>query len=111
MMTLRQSLVILLACSFLSTGLATECVKYSKRAPVKAVCGRIFDLTGGSLEGAGLTLTDETGATLFTVKSDAEGHFAFNGVPKGKYTIHGNLGGTNLAWRDIEVVGKPNQKC
>jgi hypothetical protein len=66
-----QCLVIrftLLACSVASH--ADSCVMFHKRAPVRAVCGRIINLAGEKLNNVDLTLTGETGSVLFTTRSD-----------------------------------------
>jgi hypothetical protein len=43
---------------------------FPKRAPVRAVCGRIINLAGEKLNNVDLTLTGETGSVLFTTRSD-----------------------------------------
>ncbi|MGA8271815.1 MAG: carboxypeptidase-like regulatory domain-containing protein [Candidatus Sulfotelmatobacter sp.] len=67
---------------------ADSCVKFHKRAPVKAVCGRVTNPLGEKLSDVELTVTGETDSVLFTTKSDSAGSFRFRLVPKGDYTLH-----------------------
>ena len=57
----------LLECSVASH--ADTCVMFHKRAPVKAVCGRVTNGGGEKLNNVELTLTGETGSVLFTIWS------------------------------------------
>src|SRR6202035_127958 len=83
-----QCLVIgwaLLECSVASH--ADSCVMFHKRAPVRAVCGKIVNELGERPDGVELTLATESGSALFTAKTDKRGRFAFGPTPKGDYTL------------------------
>ncbi len=66
---------------------ADDCVRFHKRAPVKAVCGLLTNAAGVSLTRVDLTFTGETGAALFTASSDNKGRFSFGLIPKGDYLL------------------------
>ena len=66
-----QCLVIgcaLLECSVASH--ADSCVTFHKRAPVRAVWGRVINVAGEKLNNVDLPLTGETGSVLFATRSD-----------------------------------------
>ena len=90
---------------------ADSCVLYHKRAPVKAVCGKIIDVTGERLKDVELTLTDEKGSVVFRTQSDAKGKFSFRSVPKGDYTPHAAAYPYLEAHRDIRVTNADRQRC
>ena len=107
-----QCLVI--GCTLLqcSTALhANTCFKFHKRAPVKAICGRVMDLTGQRLNNAGLSLTGETGSVLYSTTSDGQGYFSFHSIPKGDYTLHVESPGYYVAEREIRVISASEKKC
>ena len=60
--------------SFLALPLCRAQQLFHKRAPMKAVCGRVTNAAGESLTKVDLTLTGETGAVLFTASSENEAH-------------------------------------
>src|SRR4051794_7381003 len=49
--------------------------------------GNIQDQNGGALTAAKLTLTNKANAAELKAKPDAEGHFQFESVPEGDYTL------------------------
>jgi hypothetical protein len=107
-----QCLVIasaLLECSVPSH--ADSCVMFHKRAPVRAVCGRVINIAGERLNSVELTLTGETGSVLFTTRSDAKGSFSFGSIPKGDYTLHAKAPGYHVAQREISVNHTGEEKC
>jgi hypothetical protein len=107
-----QCLVIafaLLACSVVSH--ADSCVMFHKRAPVRAVCGRVINIAGEKLNDVELTLTGETGSVLFTTKSDTKGSFSFGSIPKGNYTLHAKAPSYRVAEREIRVTKADEKKC
>jgi hypothetical protein len=107
-----QCLVIgcaLLECSVASH--ADSCVMFHKRAPLRAVCGRVINIAGDKLSNVEVNLTGETGAVLFTTRSDTRGPFSFGSIPKGDYTLHAKAPGYRVAEREIRVTNTREQKC
>jgi hypothetical protein len=107
-----QCLVIgcaLLECSVASH--ADSCVMFHKRAPLRAVCGRVINIAGDKLSNVEVNLTGETGAVLFTTRSDTRGSFSFGSIPKGDYTLHAKAPGYRVAEREIRVTNTGEQKC
>lgn len=91
---------------------ADDCVRFHKRAPVKAVCGRVTNAAGESLTRVDLTLTGETGAALFTASSDNKGRFSFGPIPKGDYLLRakGPVGYSEVQ-REIRVTRNNKNRC
>jgi hypothetical protein len=91
---------------------ADECVKFHKRAPVKAVCGRVINAAGENLNRVDLTLTGEKGDVLFTATSDNEGRFSFGSIPKGDYLLRakGPVGYSEVQ-REIRVTRNGEKRC
>jgi hypothetical protein len=83
---------------------------YHKRAPVKAVCGRVTNIAGEKLNDVEITLTGGSDAVLFTARSNAKGSFSFSPIPKGDYTLHVKAPGYHEALRDIRVT-RITKKC
>jgi hypothetical protein len=107
-----QCLVIgcaLLECSVAAH--ADSCVMFHKRAPVRAVCGRVINIAGEKLNNVDLSLTGETGSVLFTTRSDAKGSFSFGSIPQGDYTLHAKAPGYRAAEREIRVTNTDEEKC
>jgi hypothetical protein len=107
--TMSRDPLHLLACSVASH--ADSCVMFPKRAPVRAVCGRIINLAGEKLNNVDLTLTGETGSVLFTTRSDTKGSFSVGSIPKGDYTLHAKAPGYRVAERAIRVTHTDEKKC
>ena len=107
-----QRLVIasaLLGCSVASH--ADSCVMLHKRAPVRAVCGRVINIAGEKLNNVDLTLTGEAGSVLFTTRSDTKGLFSFGSIPKGDYTLHAKAPGYRVAERELRITNTGENKC
>jgi hypothetical protein len=107
-----QCLVIgcaLLECSVAAH--ADSCVMFHKPAPMRAVCGRVINIAGETLNQVDLTLTGETGSVLFTTRSDSKGFFSFGSIPKGDYTLHAKVTGYRVAEREIRVTNTGEEKC
>ena len=90
---------------------ADSCVKFYKRAPVKAVCGRVTDPAGERLNNVELTLTNRAGSVLFTTRSNRKGQFSFGATPKGDYKLHANLRDYIEVRRDVRVTRSNEKKC
>jgi len=90
---------------------ADTCVQSNKRAPVKAVCGRVINPIGETLNKVDLTLAGETGAVLFTTSSDNEGRFSFGSIPKGDYLLRAKARGYLDAQRDLRVIKNNQKRC
>jgi len=91
---------------------ADECVKFHKRAPLKAVCGRVTNEAGERLAKVELTLTGEAGVVLFTASSDNQGRFLFRAIPKGNYLLRatGSTGYREVE-RAIRVTENNQKRC
>lgn len=89
-----------------------ECIKFHKRAPMKAVCGRVTNAAGDRLSRVDLTLVDEVGTVLFTASSDNEGRFSFGPIPKGDYLLRakGPFGYRDVQ-REIRVTKNNKKGC
>jgi len=84
----------------------------SKRAPVKAVCGRVTNPVGEKLNKVELTLSGEAGAVLFTTSSDNEGRFSFGSIPKGDYLLRAKAPrGYVDTQREIRVIKNNQKRC
>jgi len=91
---------------------ADTCVMPYKRAPVKAVCGRVTNPVGEKLNKVDLTLTDEKGAVLFTTSSDNEGRFSFGSISKGDYLLRAKApSGYMDTQREIRVIKSSQKRC
>ena len=91
---------------------ANTCVMPSKRAPVKAVCGRVTNPVGEKLNKVELTLSGEAGAVLFTTSSDNEGRFSFGSIPKGDYLLRAKAPrGYVDTQREIRVIKNNQKRC
>jgi hypothetical protein len=84
---------------------------FHKRAPVRAVCGRVTNRAGEKLNNVALTLTGETASVLFTTWSDCKGSFSFSSIPNGDYTLHAETTGHRVAKREIRVTNTDEEKC
>jgi hypothetical protein len=84
---------------------------FHKRAPVRAVCGKIINEAGEPPDGVELTLTTESGSSLFTAKTDKRGRFAFGPVPKGDYTLRATAPSYLTAQRPIRVTCDRDDIC
>ena len=90
---------------------ADECLKFHKRAPMRAVCGRVINIAGEKLGTVELTLTTEAGSVFSTTRSDSMGSFSFGSIPKGDYTLHVEATGYYVAEREIRVTSGDEEKC
>jgi len=111
MRTVRPLLIAIVAIQLHSSAWQPECVKYHKRARVRAVCGRVTNPAGEFINGAELSLISDCVSSPQVVKSDAKGRFEFTGVPKGNYTLHATSRDYHVADRDIEVISAGSQQC
>jgi len=79
---------------------------------VKAVCGRVTNPVGEKLNKVDLTLTDATGAVIFTTSSDTEGRFSFGPIPKGDYLLRAKAPPGYLdTQREIRVIKNTQKRC
>src|ERR1700737_3643074 len=107
-------LCLVIGCALLECSVAAHadsCVMFHKRAPMRAVCGRVINIAGEKLNQVELTLTGETGSVLSTTRSDSKGFFSFGSMPKGDYTLHAKATGYHVAEREIRVTNTGEEKC
>jgi hypothetical protein len=105
---------VVIGCALLECPVASHadsCVMFHKRAPVRAVCGRVINIAGEKLNNVELTLADGTGSVVFTTRSDRKGFFSFGSIPKGDYTLQAKVPGYHVAERQIRVTNTDEEKC
>lgn len=90
---------------------ANTCVDVAERAPVRAVCGRIFNPIGEPVQSAEVSLVNESGATLYIATIGKAGSFSFGALPKGDYTLRATAPGYVPEQRKISVTRGQNQNC
>ena len=105
---------LVISCALLECSVASHadsCVMFHKRAPLRAVCGRVNNILGEKLNNVDLGLTGENGSVLFSTRSDTKGFFSFGSIPKGDYTLHAKAPGYREAEREIRVTSTDEEKC
>jgi Carboxypeptidase regulatory-like domain len=105
---------LVIVCALLESSIASHadsCVMFHKRAPVRAVCGKIINESGERPDGVELTLATESGSALFTAKTDKRGRFAFGPVPKGDYTLRATASSYLTEQRSIRVTRDRDNTC
>ena len=90
---------------------ATECVTFSKRAPVKTVTGRVTDPLGEYMADVEVTLTADTSTTHLVTKTDTKGRFHFHSIPRGDYTLVVRATGYLESRRQLRIADCSNVKC
>jgi len=105
---------LVIGCALLESSVASHadsCVIFHKRAPVRAVCGKIINELGERPDGVKLTLATASGSALFTAKTDHRGRFAFGPVPKGDYTLRATAPSYLSEQRPIRVTRDRDNAC
>ena len=105
---------LMIGCALLGCSIAAyadSCVMFHKRAPVRAVCGKIINELGERPEGVKLTLATASGSSLFTAKTDTRGRFDFGPVPKGDYTLRATAPSYLSEQRPIRVTRDRDNTC
>jgi hypothetical protein len=85
------------------------CGKERPLKPVRCVCGKLIDQSGGPVSG-GLVRLNQNGAPFATVSSDADGRFLFRELKPGRYELAGEFNGFRPFQSPITVT-KPVNKC
>jgi hypothetical protein len=85
------------------------CGKVRPLKPVRCVCGKLLDQSGGPVSGALITL-NQNGAPFTTASTDADGKFLFRELKPGSYELAAGLDGF-LPFRSRIVVTKPVNTC
>jgi hypothetical protein len=67
-------------------------IRIALGAGTASISGRVTDDRGVPVEGADVTAIERAGGTA-TVKTDAHGHYRFDGIPEGQYSIQAALAG------------------
>lgn len=96
-----QTLVAALALA----GLVPLAAVTAAQAPVYTVHGTIVDATGRVLPNVTVTLANDGTASKFEVRSNANGRYAFAGVPGASYTLEAKLLGFQTLSEGIAVAG------
>jgi hypothetical protein len=85
------------------------CDKVRPLKPVRCVCGKLTDQTGGPVSGATVrVLQDRT--ELAAMKTAADGTFVFAELKSGNYEITASVDGL-VPFRSPIVVINPTKKC
>jgi len=90
---------------------ADTCYKHHKRAPVRAVCGRVHNVLGERPNGIELTLSADNSSSRFSAKTDDKGGFVFGPVPKGDYTLRASAPGYTPEERPLRISGDGKKSC
>jgi hypothetical protein len=85
------------------------CGKVRPLKPVRCVCGKLIDPTGGPVSGAKVTVIKD-GIDLATKETDDHGNFIFDELKSGRYELSAHLPGL-LPFRSPIVVAIPAKEC
>jgi hypothetical protein len=85
------------------------CGKVRPIKPVRCVCGKLIDPTGGPVSGATVTVIKD-GIELATKETDDRGNFIFDELKSGSYELSAHLVGL-LPFRSPIVVANAAKKC
>lgn len=100
-MPIRYVLVALMAVF----GLVHPAAAQTSGAPAGSIRGSVTDPSGAVLVRAGVDLLSEAGTSRSTV-SDGDGHYAFDGVPPGRYRVIASYPGlAPLIKEGVDVAG------
>jgi len=109
--TLNRSLFITAGILVLSGTSWAEviCGKEHPLKPVRCVCGKLVDQSGGPVSGALVTL-NQNGTPFARVNTDADGKFLFRELKPGRYELAAGFDGFRPFQSPI-VVTKPVNQC
>ncbi|MBZ5677847.1 MAG: carboxypeptidase-like regulatory domain-containing protein [Acidobacteriia bacterium] len=85
------------------------CGKKLRLKPLRCVCGRLTDTTGGPVPGVVVRVL-KNGAEVASVQSDQDGNFVFDELKPGNYELNAQPDGY-LVFRTQIVVAKPEKRC
>jgi len=85
------------------------CPRQLRLKPVRCVCGRLTDPTGGPVSGVVVRVL-KSGAEVANVESDGDGNFIFDGLEPGNYELFTQSDPYRI-FRTPIVVAKPEKKC
>src|SRR5277367_1759937 len=85
------------------------CGKERPLKPVRFVCGKLIDQSGGPVSGA-LVKVNRDGAAVATGTTDSDGKFLFPELKSGDYELAADFDGLR-PFRSQIVVAKPERKC
>jgi Carboxypeptidase regulatory-like domain len=86
------------------------CGKRPPLKPVRCVCGKLVDATGGPVSGA-LVRVNRQGAQIAAENTDADGKFVFPELKSGEYELVADLDSTFVPFRSSITLVKPKKKC
>jgi hypothetical protein len=84
------------------------CEKVRPLKPVRCVCGKLIDPTGGPVSGATVTVVKD--GTDFATKTASDGTFFFDQLRSGSYELSANADGL-VPFRSPIVVSNPVKEC
>jgi hypothetical protein len=85
------------------------CAKVRPLKPVRCVCGKLIDPTGGPVSGATVTVIKD-GIDRATKETDDHGNFVFDELKSGSYELSAQQPGL-LPFRSPIVVSNPAKEC
>ena len=85
------------------------CDKVRPLKPVRCVCGKLIDPTGGSVSGATVKVTKD-GIDVATMKTDGDGSFFFSGLKSGSYELSTHTDYL-VPFQSPIVVVNPTKQC
>ncbi len=85
------------------------CAKVRPLKPVRCVCGKLIDPTGGPVSGVTVTVIKD-GIDLATKETDDHGNFIFDELKSGSYELSAHQLGF-LPFRSPIVVANPAKRC
>ena len=85
------------------------CAKELRLKPLRCVCGKLTDPTGGPVPGVIVRVLKD-GAEVASVKSDQDGKFIFGELKSGNYELNAQAAGY-LTFQSPIVVARPRKRC
>jgi carboxypeptidase family protein len=89
---------------------ANECIVPKPAKISGALCGRVFDATGGVVPNVQLRVVDDSGNVVADVQADSKADFVFTNIAKGKYRLKATSAGWLIEFGEFEIT-RPKATC